>query len=217
MSTYDFNARPEVLRVIPSTSRRVLDVGCAGGEFGKTLKAANASREVWGVEPRPDVAQHAGSAYDRMLTGRYPDVQLPERFFDCIVFNDVLEHMVDPCLVLTTTHRYLTDDGVVVASIPNVRFVPVVANLAFRGRWEYQDAGVLDRTHLRFFTRRSMVEMFEATGYHVKLCRGINALGHHRYPRVSQLVAAVLSDYAYSGFVLRASRREIPDAEYPDR
>lgn len=170
MQYSDFE-REEMLPFVP-VKGRILDVGCNKGGFGAHLKARGA--EVWGVEPDMDCAAIAATRLDRVIHGRYPEDIPAGTTFDCVVFNDVLEHMVDPIEVLLATHRLLASSGVIVASIPNVRNLRVVGRLLLRGRWDYADVGILDRTHLRFFTRGTMRELFENTGYRVEQLSPIN-------------------------------------------
>ena len=93
---------------------------------------------------------------------------MPSDKFDCIVFNDVLEHMSDPWSALEIAGDVLNNCGRVVASIPNVRHYTVLVPLLIKGRWTYHDVGILDRTHLRFFTRSTVRELFETTGWAVE-------------------------------------------------
>jgi 2-polyprenyl-3-methyl-5-hydroxy-6-metoxy-1,4-benzoquinol methylase len=163
---YD-EARPEMLPFIPTGTTRLLDVGCDTGRFATQLRAYVPSAELWGIDPEP-VAEASDDPYDRRICGLYPD-DLPEAEpFDCIVFNDVLEHMVDPWEVVSRCREHLSSAGVVVASIPNVRNVKVLRPLVFRGEWQYEDSGLLDRTHLRFFTRSTATELFTDNGYDIE-------------------------------------------------
>jgi len=161
--------RHSVISFIPPTAHRLLDVGCWQGAFGRELKRRNPKLEVVGIEANTAAAAVAGSRLDKVIAGRFPEDLAPENgLFDCIVFNDVLEHLVDPWEALRRTRTLLADTGKVVALIPNVRHVRAVLPLLFRGRWDYTDTGLLDRTHLRFFTRATMVELFETTGFTVE-------------------------------------------------
>lgn len=171
-STYYQHARPEVLALIPETARHVLDVGCASGALGRAVKQRQECR-VTGIEYVAEVAQVAAESLDDVYAGDAVEAMqgMPDAFFDCIVFADVLEHLVDPAACLAEAKRLLTPGGMVVASIPNVRHWSVVKDL-LEGRWDYQDAGILDRTHLRFFTRESMVRMFMEAGFHVNTLSG---------------------------------------------
>ncbi|MDR3413232.1 MAG: class I SAM-dependent methyltransferase [Formivibrio sp.] len=167
-------ARAEMLRFVPANCRRVLDVGCAEGAFGESLKKT-LGIEVWGVEPTKSAAAKAMPKLDRVIEGDFgPEVDLPVGTFDCIFFNDVLEHMLAPEKALRHARSLLAPGGVVVASIPNIRYFPVVYQLMIHARWEYVDSGILDRTHLRFFTRSSIVNMFEREGFVIDTIAGIN-------------------------------------------
>lgn len=118
-----------------------------------------------GIEIDPTTAADAAARLDEVIVGRYPDDLPVDARFDCIVFNDVLEHMADPWSALEATVVHLHPGGTVVASIPNVRNVEVVYPLVTRGTWRYHDQGLLDRTHLRFFTKSSMRDLFEDSGF----------------------------------------------------
>lgn len=171
---YFTEARPEMLSFVPTSSRRLLDVGCGTGTFGAWLKQRR-QIEVWGVEPFASAAAKAADKLDRVITGPFgPEADLPAGFFDCIVFNDVLEHMVAPDHALRYAKTLLSAGGAILASIPNVRYLPVLWQLGVRGSWEYGDCGILDRTHLRFFTKSSIIQMFQNEGYAVKSISGIN-------------------------------------------
>jgi SAM-dependent methyltransferase len=174
--------RPEMLPFVPAHCRRVLDIGCAEGAFGESLKKSRGI-EVWGVEPVKSAATTAMAKLDRVIEGVFgPGTALPAGTFDCICFNDVLEHMPAPEMALRYARDLLAPGGVVVASIPNVQYFPMVWQLMIYGRWEYEDAGILDRTHLRFFTRSSIVNMFEREGFTMGRVCGINA--YNGYPNV---------------------------------
>lgn len=166
--------RTEMLPFVPANCRRLLDVGCGAGAFGKVLKQSR-KVEVWGVEPMSSHAAMAAPNLDHVVTGQFDEgADLPEKTFDCIVFNDVLEHMVSPELALRYAKALLSPGGCVVASIPNVRHLMVIEDLVVHARWEYGECGILDRTHLRFFTRSSIVKLFRTEGYALEHITGIN-------------------------------------------
>lgn len=167
--------RPEMASFVPVHCRRILDVGCADGTFGEALKRTRGV-EVWGVEPTRSAAAAAKAKLDTVVEGVFdPQIALPVRSFDCILFNDVLEHMFAPELALRYARELLAPGGIIVASIPNIRSFPTIWQLIFHGCWEYQDAGVLDKTHLRFFTKSSILGMFEREGFALETVSGINA------------------------------------------
>lgn len=173
---YYFELRPDVQALIAARDKRILDVGCAAGELGAALKRAGA-REVVGIEASAEAAAQARNQLDRVIVGdaQSPDLPLESASFDYVIFADILEHLVDPWTALASFTRYLQPDGRVVASIPNARFYAVIARLIFN-RWGYRDSGILDRTHLRFFTWPTIQAMFEGAGLRIEQVRPVYRL-----------------------------------------
>jgi 2-polyprenyl-3-methyl-5-hydroxy-6-metoxy-1,4-benzoquinol methylase len=211
---YPDDPRADVAPYVPHGFRSALEVGCGRGGFGRTLRAAAPEARLVGVEAVPEAADYTRRAgvFDEVLDGYFPDVlrDRDERF-DLVVYNDVLEHIVDPWEVLRQTRDFIAPGGSVLASIPNVQFLPVVVDLV-RARWEYAESGVLDRTHVRFFTRGSMLEMFEQTGYRVDVCAGNGnffdlwtqrpAWGRRALKRT---MGPLIRDMRYMGFIVVAT------------
>ena len=168
--------RPEIRALVPATAQRVLDVGCGGGAFGAALKAERGI-QVMGVELFPDAAARAAERLDEVAIANLDGAtELPfdEAAFDAITFGDVLEHLRDPQELLRTARRYLAPGGVIVCSIPNIKHWSVIRDLLARDRWEYKDAGLLDRTHVRFFTLEEIDVMMGETGYEVEHLEAVN-------------------------------------------
>ncbi|MBL8025202.1 MAG: class I SAM-dependent methyltransferase [Fibrobacteres bacterium] len=143
----------------------VLDIGCGGGALGRMLRR-NGCGDLYGVEYMSEPANEAARHYnhvDAMTIEEYLKMA-PHRVFDYIVCADVLEHLVDPWSVLADLKNRLSPTGALIASIPNIRNRLVIANL-LSGVFDYHDEGVLDRTHLRFFTFNSILSLFTKAGY----------------------------------------------------
>lgn len=179
---YQVSDRQEMLGFIPTDARAVLDVGCSRGGFGRLLREAVPRARLRGIEPDAAAADEARPHYDQLDVTLFDPAAIDERF-DVVVCNDVLEHMLDPWSVLRDIHPLLTDRGVVVASIPNIRYLPVLISLVVKGRWDYTETGTLDRTHLRFFTRASISEMFERAGYDVEVVAPLNEFAPRTWVR----------------------------------
>lgn len=192
---YADQPRDDLLPWVPRTARSALDVGCGKGGFGLTLRQAlGDSARLVGVEAVPEQAAIAstGHGFDEVRTGYFPQVleDSSERF-DLVSFNDVLEHLYDPWTTLSQVHGRLTPEGRVFATIPSIQYAPVVWQL-LKGRWDYSDYGTLDRTHVRFFTKATMIELFHKCGFEVETCVGVNNVvdldprgwrGRRRYAR----------------------------------
>lgn len=150
-----------VADLIEGRNLRILDVGCGDGQTGALLKREGIAKEVHGIEIVEATAQRASNWLDTVITGNIETLELPfeSTSFDVIVITEVLEHLVDPWSVVRRLKNYLRNDGIIIASVPNVRNLSVIWRLV-TGRWRYTDSGILDKTHLRFFTKTLFVELF---------------------------------------------------------
>lgn len=173
-ANYYQNLRLEMLPYIPKSAKNILELGCGEGMFGSYLRE-NLGAKVVGIEIESKFATKAKKNLDKIYIGDAETIikKLPAKSFDVIVANDVLEHMVDPYSVLKEAKRILKKNGVVVSSIPNMRNYHVLHKLVRQGQWEYEESGILDRTHLRFFTQKSIRNMYERLGYEVVQHEGI--------------------------------------------
>jgi 2-polyprenyl-3-methyl-5-hydroxy-6-metoxy-1,4-benzoquinol methylase len=161
--------RKDLVELIPRGAKRILDVGCGAGKTGEVLKNEG-FEEIYGVEINPLAALEARPHYKELILADVGKDPLPfeRHFFDCIVYGDILEHLHDPWEVLRRHREMLKDDGVIICSIPNIRYYKILKSLVFEGRWDYVDLGILDRTHLRFFTLRTIEELFQETGFTIQ-------------------------------------------------
>jgi len=167
--SYYQNARGDVVALIPRGTRRVLEIGCGAGNTAALAKTRAGVAEVCGVELSPGAAEAAGRILDRVVCGDVETLELdfPAGYFDCVVCADVLEHLRDPWATLRKLRPLLAADGCVVASIPNLQHLKPVLKILL-DRFQYEDAGLLDSTHLRFFTLATIKRLFAETGYRVE-------------------------------------------------
>ncbi len=173
---YYQHPRRELLQAIPFSARRILDVGCGAGALGKVLKEERGAEEVCGIEFMEEAYTRALNVLDRVYLGNIETMPLPfeDNYFDCIICADVLEHLVEPEAVLRKLDRVLAPHGVVVISIPNARNYEVIKMLG-AGAWTYFEEGIMDATHLRFFTRTDFINMIEAGGMKAAQVLPLNA------------------------------------------
>lgn len=173
-NNYYLGARPEVTDFLPEYYTKVLEIGCGEGNFSNNLTQ---TCEYWGIEPVKETAEIARNNLFKVLNGRYEDVQteLPNNYFDLIICNDVIEHMVDHDQFLEDIKQKLLPGACLVGSIPNVRFIGNLIELLFKRDWQYRDEGILDRTHLRFFTEKSLKRSFTKHKYKIDMFHGINS------------------------------------------
>jgi methionine biosynthesis protein MetW len=153
---------------------RVLDVGCATGYFARRLVEEKGCRVV-GVEGDTQAAEEARSHCERVHVGNLEDgafLGKIEDRVDVVFFGDVIEHLAEPSPLLNRAHSWLKAGGRVICSVPNVAYWKIRYEL-LRGRFDYQEIGILDRTHLRFYTRESFAKRLRETGYRVDAVRPV--------------------------------------------
>ena len=165
-------------KFLPAQYSKVLEIGCGNGHFRENL---GLEHEYWGLELDPHAAQVAKAKLDNVIIGNYEDIQhkLPDAYFDLVICNDVIEHMNEYEQFLREIQSKLTKQGAMIASVPNVRFLPNLFELIVLKDWHYRGAGILDKTHLRFFTRKSIIRMLDQTGWSIETIQGINRYGGH--------------------------------------
>jgi 2-polyprenyl-3-methyl-5-hydroxy-6-metoxy-1,4-benzoquinol methylase len=165
---YSLLIRHELLQLLDEPASepiRVLEVGCACGATLLEIKNWYPNAELHGIELNTNAAEIA-SLSANVRTGNIETIEIgtEHNYFDYIIFADVLEHLIEPWNVLHKTLPYLKENGKVLASIPNVAHYSVIRDL-LKGQWTYQDRGLLDVTHLRFFTREGICRLFSSAAY----------------------------------------------------
>jgi 2-polyprenyl-3-methyl-5-hydroxy-6-metoxy-1,4-benzoquinol methylase len=177
---YRGSSRPDVMRLLQplKPGLKILEIGCGEGAFCASIAGA---AETWGIEPHPPSADIAATRLQRVLvcTFEAATTELPERHFDLIICNDVIEHMTDHDGFLRRVQRFMAPGARLVGSLPNVRFYGNLFNLVVARDWHYQNSGILDRTHFRFFTFRSLRRSLVEAGFDVHRLEGLNA-GRHQ-------------------------------------
>jgi len=156
---------PQLVRRL-SRPGRVLDVGCDDGFAGRDL--LKDGFQVWGIDRNPVTLRKAARYYQQtILADIESELPLPEGPFNVIIFADILEHLTNPAAVFTHFAELLAPDGLVIVSVPNVAHWYVRLSLLL-GRFDYTDRGILDRTHVRFFTLRTARRFLEDAGFAVE-------------------------------------------------
>ncbi|MCD6452487.1 MAG: glycosyltransferase [Acidobacteria bacterium] len=165
--------RPEIEELVPRGALRILDIGCGYGKLGEQLKKRGAL-EVVGVELNPEAGEKARRVIDRVVIGDAEEElkNLPNRYFDAIIFSDSLEHMRHPERLLREAAKKIKRTGRLILSIPNVRHWSVIKRL-LEGNWDYEESGILDRDHLRFFTKKSITNLLSETGFKIEEIKNI--------------------------------------------
>jgi 2-polyprenyl-3-methyl-5-hydroxy-6-metoxy-1,4-benzoquinol methylase len=196
--TYYSKLRLDALsHVVCKGPHHILDVGCGEGVNGEYLKAQGFAQRVVGIEYVAAAADIAAKRLDKVICADLNALNLAHHEelndFDYILCLDVLEHLIDPWERLQALARLLTPGGKLIVSLPNVRNWRVLYELGAHGQWEYRDAGIMDRTHLRFFTRESSIALLEQAGLHVAGCYP-NMAG--KAEKINGLLLGALTEFA---------------------
>jgi 2-polyprenyl-3-methyl-5-hydroxy-6-metoxy-1,4-benzoquinol methylase len=209
---YD-GSRKDLIALIPDGVKRVLEIGCGKAGFSQNFRDGI---EYWGVEPDKASAEIAATKLTKVLIGTYDEVEaeLPNNYFDLIVCNDVIEHMPDHDAFFQKIKVKFANEGCLIGSVPNVRYYFNLISL-LRGRdWEYQNSGILDRTHLRFFTEKSLARCLQDNGFVVDVLNGVNGIKNRFMPPKKifrQIAIALLGQdvrYVQFGFRVSLGRKE---------
>ncbi|EEP60119.1 class I SAM-dependent methyltransferase [Sulfurihydrogenibium yellowstonense] len=164
--------RYDIIKLINCNNCNILEIGCGQGNTLIELKKQGKAKFIAGIDI---VDLNQSIKLDKFILADIEsedNIDLPENYFDIIICADVLEHLKDPWNVLEKIKRFLKPNGTIIASIPNIREISALANMLIniliRGDFRYVDAGILDKTHLRFFCKKNIIELFEKTGYKVE-------------------------------------------------
>ena len=169
---YYSNIRLDLINLIDKKSQnlKVLEIGAAYGETLFYLKQNGIASEVVGVDIFEDAKNKQNyKPLDQFIFGDIEKIDLPEHFqhFDLILLPDVLEHLFEPKSVLETLKKYLKEDGKIIISMPNIRHYSALYKIVFKGDFKYEESGIFDYTHVRFYCRKNIQALLETAGYKV--------------------------------------------------
>jgi SAM-dependent methyltransferase len=206
---YFSHARREILPLLPRHAPRALEVGCGAGHTLSLLKQQGLCDWTCGIEISPGAAEQAAQRLDKIVQGNIEAMELPVEpgSIDLLLCLDVLEHLIDPWETLKRLSTLLSKEGILIASIPNVRNYRALLPLLMRGRWDYEDSGILDRTHLRFFTRATAIELIGSSGLSVELISATNPhTGNWKYHLLNALTMSMVQPYFEFQYLIRSAR-----------
>jgi len=166
---YFEGARKDFIDVLPvNINAKILEIGCSNGNTGALALSKKKCGTYVGVELFETAAKNAQNKLSKVIIGDVEKIELPfdKEYFDVLILSEVLEHLVDPWKVLRRLYPFMKPGAIILASSPNVSHYRIILML-LKGKWGLTDDGVMDRTHLRWFTPASFSEMFESSGYRV--------------------------------------------------
>lgn len=202
---YFTHARREIAPLLPAQIGRVLEIGCSNGSTLAWLKAEHGATWIVGVEYEPKVAAEASTRLDACWTGDVETMTLPidPGSLNLILCLDVFEHLRDPWTVAKQLTPLLRKGGCLITSIPNARNLALVKQLVLHGRFDYAPEGIMDETHLRWFTRQTAIELVEGAGLVVDAVE----IPARRDPRVrvkNVLTLGLLREFWDFQYIIRA-------------
>ena len=162
---------PDLLKLIPIESKKLIEVGCSSGALARESKKISANCYWLGIEIDSRYAELAKRHCDESIVLNIENA--PENFWeetknaDCWIFGDTLEHLKDPWSILKLIRENISHKGSVVACIPNAQHWSLQAKLSI-GDFRYEASGLLDKTHLRWFTRQTIIEMLDQSGFQIE-------------------------------------------------
>ncbi len=168
---YGDSPRTELIDLIKEAPEQVLEIGCGSGATGLAIKQKFPDVNYIGIDSDKEAAEIARTRLDKVIVSDIEKVPLDtigleKEYCDLIICADILEHLYDPWKMLHDLRGYLTPYGKIISSIPNVQYINHIINF-MHGNWKYDDHGLMDVTHIRFFTLNEIVKMFNGTGYNI--------------------------------------------------
>lgn len=171
---YYEDERNEMDYFLNEAPKKSIEFGCSTGRFSQRVKKKY-NTEVWGIDIDEESINQAKIKLDKAFCGDAMELidSLPENYFDCLICNDFIEHIYSPELFFEKIKKCLTNDAILICSLPNVRYWKHFNRYLFLKDWKYKKSGILDHTHLRFFTKKSMKRAIKAWGFEIQLIKGI--------------------------------------------
>jgi len=162
-TVYSASMRADNLHLFDRAYTKIIDIGCSAGNIGAMLKAHQLCQWVTGVEAFEQTAQIVRTHLDGVIVGAVEQAlqQIPDQHFDCILCLDTLEYLVDPWNVLDRPSKKLKPQRMLITNIPNIGHLSILVKFFLLRCWTYTDSGILERTHLRFFTKRSCLQLLD--------------------------------------------------------
>jgi 2-polyprenyl-3-methyl-5-hydroxy-6-metoxy-1,4-benzoquinol methylase len=209
MPDYFSSTRTQILDLIPKFSQRVLEIGCGSGQTLQMLKENKRCSETVGIELFPEAADEARSKVDLVYCMDVEKATMPENIgtFDLILLLDILEHLIDPWAVLSRlTETHLAVGGKVIVSLPNARHFSLVVPLLC-GKFDYRERGIIDKTHLRFFTRNSAANLLKSAGLSIEATKRTSLDLHLNSGKINAITLGLFSEFLTSQYIFCAVLR----------
>lgn len=204
--TYYENERRELAPMLPNLrGKRVLELGCGGGRMSRWLKNDMGAAYIFGVELDPEAGAEARQFLDEVHIADLDTFELPDDAqFDVVICADVIEHLKDPWAVIQRVLSHVVQGGYLVTSTPNIRNWRIIKDLVVGGDFPYEAYGLRDRTHLRWFTQKTIV------GFHREVGMRVDEVGYvplsGRTAQLDRATKGRLRDFLIGQHVVRSQK-----------
>jgi 2-polyprenyl-3-methyl-5-hydroxy-6-metoxy-1,4-benzoquinol methylase len=207
---YFSKPRMEIRQFLPESAATVLEVGCGTGATLSWLKTSMGYEKTIGIELMEEMAYSEKNNIDKVLVGSIEEMDLSELFkyesIDLILCLDVLEHLNNPWKVIEELAAILKKGGTIIASIPNIRNIDITSDLIFKGDWAYKDEGILDRTHIRFFTKKTAIALMKSGGLKIQKVGGTMPQKYSKKWLLNKITFEIFSEFFLVQSIIKVTK-----------
>lgn len=212
-ATYFRQVRVDLISLLPDNrSQKILEIGSGGGNTLVEIKSRSLASEVVGSDIFSlDNSNQRNPLIDKFIIAdlEKDDLELPLEYFDVILAGDVLEHLVDPWKVIENLTKFLKKGGIFIVSVPNLREIVTISKVLFLGDFNYNpEGGIMDKTHLRFFCKKNVRDLFNQTDYEVKLLKARLDIAEEKSIRkvFNRLTLHIFEDFLTAQYIIIAKK-----------
>lgn len=202
--------RSEIFSLINLSSKSILEVGCAYGALGEAIKLNNPEVVLHGIEINPEAQEHLVKNYDKFYIADVETFDLNNfnRTYDSIIYADVLEHTRNPDLIVAEHLHFLNEDGEIIISVPNIRNIRIIYELLVNGNWSYTESGILDSTHYKFFTKKTLITLINRLGLKIISINANREAYSHPIAKVASFILGLFcSDLLVCQWILKVRKK----------
>ena len=206
---YYGSTRAEISDLLPENIERVLEIGCGNGSTLKWLKNYKNAKFISGVELNKELYYSNNLELDLFISGNIEelDLNILPNSIDLLLCLDVLEHLNNPWDILDKLYQLMKPGSVLIVSLPNISHKSVILSLLFKNDWCYQNSGILDKTHIRFFTKKTSSLMISRSNFKIEAVKSILLI--EKYSKswfLNKITLGLFKRFITSQYIFRASK-----------
>ncbi|MCK9223784.1 MAG: class I SAM-dependent methyltransferase [Candidatus Muirbacterium halophilum] len=202
-SNYYSSIRNDIIKYIPKKVKNILEIGAGTGNTLLKIKELDLAENVYGIEIlKIENSNQTNPIIKEFIIGDIEKLNLnfENNFFDIIIAGDVLEHLVNPWKTISYLSKFLKKDGLIISSIPNIRNYKVLKDIFFKGSFTYQESGILDKTHLRFFCKKNIIDLFKKSNFSIIKIESNRTKSQYKF-RLKNILSWITFGYLNNFFI----------------